>query len=351
MRARQGCADHRRTGVSAAAANGLDIGRSGKNLRPAVPRWRDRRRYRRAVPERPPPILVTGAHRSGTTWVGRMLALAPGVGYVHEPFNPRFSAGAFERYFTVVTAENQARYAAELERALGFRYELGTRLRKRHRPRDVARSLRDLARTERLRRRSPQPLVKDPIALLSAEWLAERFGMEVVVLIRHPAAFAASLKRLGWKHSFATFFEDGELPEILRPFEREIREQAERPGAILDQAALLWRLLYHAVDGYRERHPDWIFLRHEDASLEPLSTFERLYERLGLELTPTARGAIERATASDNPAAPTSPHAVELDSAASLGRWRADLTAEEVETLRERTRDVWPRFYTDADWA
>ncbi|HUH21151.1 MAG TPA: hypothetical protein VLZ09_04715, partial [Gaiellaceae bacterium] len=58
------------------------------------------------------PILVTGAHRSGTTWVGKMLALAPGVGYVHEPFNPRFSAGRFDRYFTVVTRENEARYAS-----------------------------------------------------------------------------------------------------------------------------------------------------------------------------------------------------------------------------------------------
>jgi len=55
-------------------------------------------------------------------------------------------------------------------------------------------------------------------------------------------------------------------------------------------------------------------------------------------------------SASGNPAELTTPHAVELDSAASLGRWRDDLTAEEVETLRERTRDVWPRFYSDVDW-
>ena len=94
--------------------------------------------------------------------------------------------------------------------------------------------------------------------------------MDVVVLIRHPAAFAASLKRLGWKHSFATFIQDGRVPEVVRPFEAEIREQAERPGEILAQAALLWRLLYNAVDGYRERHPDWAFVRHEDASLDPV---------------------------------------------------------------------------------
>jgi sulfotransferase family protein len=301
-----------------------------------------------------PPILVTGAHRSGTTWVGKMLALAPGVLYVHEPFNPRTAAGLsparFDRYFTVVTSENERRYRPGLERTLKLRYDLAAQLRSVRGPRDLARTARDLVRVERARRAAARPLLKDPIALLSAEWLGAAFGMDVVVLIRHPAAFAASLKRLGWKHSFATFLDDGRLPQVLAPYEGEIREQAREPGDILTQAALLWRLLYNAVDGYRERHPDWVFLRHEDASVDPVATFERLYERLGLELTAEARDAIERASAPDNPAELSTPHAVELDSAASLGRWREQLTPAEVDELRERTRDVWPRFYSDADW-
>ena len=298
----------------------------------------------------PKPILVTGAHRSGTTWVGKMLALAPGVAYLHEPFNPRFSAGAFDRYFTVVTVENESRYAGELERTLAFRYELLTRLRRRHAPKDVARSVRDFARAQRPRRSGARPLMKDPIALLSAEWLAARFGMDVVVLIRHPAAFAASLKRLGWRHSFATFLDDGRLPEVVRPYEDEIRAQAREPGDILAQAALLWRLLYNAVAGYRERHPDWVYLRHEDASLDPVGTFERLYGELDLERTSPARAEIARASAPGNPAELSTPHDVELDSAASLGRWREQLTEDEVATLRQRTGDVWPRFYSDSDW-
>ena len=140
------------------------------------------------------------------------------------------------------------------------------------------------------------------------------------------------------------------MPEVVRPYEAEIREQAERPGEILAQAALLWRLLYNAVADYRERHPDWVFLRHEDASLDPLGTFERLYGELGLELTTEARREIEQSTAAGNPAELASPHAVALHSAASLGRWREQLTPEEIDTLRERTRDVWPRFYSDVDW-
>jgi len=300
------------------------------------------------------PILVTGAHRSGTTWVGKMLALAPGVAYIHEPFSPRTAAGlspaGFDRYFTVVTSENQARYRPGLEQTIRFRYGLGAQLRSLRGGRDLARIPRDLVRVERARLSGARPLVKDPIALLSAEWLAETFEMDVVVLIRHPAAFAASLKRLGWKHSFATFIQEGRVPEVVRPYEAEIRQQAERPGEILAQAVLLWRLLYNAVDGYRERHPDWAFVRHEDASAEPVATFERLYAQLGLDLTPAAKEAIARASAPDNPAELATPYAVELDSAASIGRWREDLTAEEVETLRERTRDVWPRFYSDEDW-
>src|SRR5215831_9468235 len=108
-----------------------------------------------------PPILVTGAHRSGTTWVGRMLALAPGVGYIHEPFNPRTPAGLssapFDRYFTVVTTENEGRYLPGLERTVAFRYDLGAQLRWEHRPVELARGARDFARLlpPRLRRARP----------------------------------------------------------------------------------------------------------------------------------------------------------------------------------------------------
>jgi hypothetical protein len=301
------------------------------------------------------PILVTGAHRSGTTWVGKMLALAPGVGYVHEPFSPKtpngLSPAGFERYYTVVTTENEGRYRPGLERSLELRYDLGSQLRSVRTWRDVARIPRDYRRLRSRRRNGRRPLMKDPIALLSAEWLSATFGMDVVVLIRHPAAFAASIKRLGWRHSFATFFDErGRLPDVIAPFEAEIRAQAERPPDALAQAALLWRLLYNAVDGYRERHSDWKFLRHEDASLDPAGTFERLYKQLDLELTPAARAEIEQSSASGNPSELPTPHAVTLDSAASLGRWRGQLTPEEAETLRERTRDVWPRFYAESDW-
>ena len=52
-------------------------------------------------------ILITGSPRSGTTWIGKMIASAPSVGYIHEPFNPAHNTGicaaCIEDWFTYIT--------------------------------------------------------------------------------------------------------------------------------------------------------------------------------------------------------------------------------------------------------
>jgi hypothetical protein len=45
------------------------------------------------------PILVTGSHRSGTTWAGQMVAAAPHTAYIHKPLNPVVKFGAIAEPF------------------------------------------------------------------------------------------------------------------------------------------------------------------------------------------------------------------------------------------------------------
>ena len=52
-----------------------------------------------------PPIFVTGTHRSGTTWVSKMLAV-PGLWHVHEPFSPL--KGAWPETFTYLRPDGEA---------------------------------------------------------------------------------------------------------------------------------------------------------------------------------------------------------------------------------------------------
>ncbi|MBK8419704.1 sulfotransferase [Candidatus Villigracilis saccharophilus] len=58
------------------------------------------------------PILVSGAHRSGTTWVGRMLAANPQTAYISEPLNVLHRRGVYraevDRWYTYITEENRS---------------------------------------------------------------------------------------------------------------------------------------------------------------------------------------------------------------------------------------------------
>ena len=69
---------------------------------------------------------MTGAHRSGTTWVGKMLARGPGVGYIHEPFNPLTSPGIrrapIHVFFQYVCPENEELFLPGVSRTLEFSY-------------------------------------------------------------------------------------------------------------------------------------------------------------------------------------------------------------------------------------
>jgi hypothetical protein len=301
------------------------------------------------------PILVTGAHRSGTTWVGEMLCLSPQVGMLLEPFNPitppGISSGPFDRFFLYVTEENEGPFVEPLERTLEFRYQLRRQIPHVRSAHSLGRTVQDFSSFTLNRLRRARPLFKDPIAVFSSEWIVSRFDAQPVVLVRHPAAFASSLKRLGWTHTFEHFLDQ---PLLLRDhlgrFEDEIRDFAETPREIVDQAILLWRLIYSAVATFRERHPDWIFLRHEEASLDPMGTFEHLFGVLGVELDDRIRKAIAESSAAGNPTELRHRHDVRLDSRASVDSWKRKLSAEEIERIRGGVADVAPAFYSDEDW-
>ena len=60
------------------------------------------------------PILVTGMHRSGTTWVGKMLSAGTGTAYISEPLNLFHRPGVFDapvnNWYKYICEENQDAY-------------------------------------------------------------------------------------------------------------------------------------------------------------------------------------------------------------------------------------------------
>jgi len=68
------------------------------------------------------PILVTGSHRSGTTWVGRILEQSGRVRYHYEPLNvihePEAGRPVIEHEYLYICDENARDYEAFLETLL-----------------------------------------------------------------------------------------------------------------------------------------------------------------------------------------------------------------------------------------
>jgi hypothetical protein len=303
------------------------------------------------------PILVTGAHRSGTSWVGRMIALSPAVLYIHEPFNvsdgpgPGVCGVTFENWFTYIDATNERRYYAPLHRTIVLDYDLAAALRSIRRPGDLCRVAREYLRFTKHARRRARPLLKDPLALLSAEWLAMQFNMSVVVVIRHPAAFVSSIKRLNWPHPFEHFARQERLMDtLLRPFASQVQLYATTEQTLLDQAILLWKILHHAIAEYQQRHPDWIFIRHEDLARDYLNGFRNLYRCLDLEFTDSAAAAVEEYCNSANATEGLAPYALRRNSRSSIWSWQRHLTAPEIARIRNSVEDLSRVFYSDEDW-
>ena len=306
------------------------------------------------------PILVTGSIRSGTTWVGQVLGTAPGVAAIHEPFNKDHPVGVFahrwsHQYAYVTDGGHETE---EIERAmvdtLDFRYRPLLHLGRPETPLRTVGALRDLPRFWYRRHLSrPRPLIKDPIALLSAEWLSERFDMDVMIMVRHPGGFAWSYRRIAEPNRFADLLHQAALLEgPLAPYVDEV-ERGARTDDPIEQAAILWRILYSIVVRYQIRHPDWVIARHEDLSVDPYRGFLDLFECLGLSFTEKTRRFIDRTTNHLNPVeAPQGRlHHIRRNSRDNVSVWQRRLSPEEIAQVRDLTGDVADRFYTDSSWS
>lgn len=304
------------------------------------------------------PILVTGAHRTGTTWVGKMLAAAPGVAYISEPLNvlhrPGVMRAPVKHWYTYLCRENEAAYLPALRETLSFRYHPWAELRSLRSRKDALRMGRDWSTFWRGRLGRCRPLLKDPFAVFSIPWFIERLGCQVVVTVRHPAAFASSLKRLVWPFDFGDLLAQPLLlRDWLEPYRSEMVAFRDQSQDAVGQAGLLWRMVYTVVAACRERFPQVHIARHEDLSLAPVEGFQALYQAIGLRFTPQADAAVRSASSSDNPVelSKKRTHSVRLDSRASLYNWKRRLSPEEIGRIRSSTGEIAQSFgYTEMDW-
>ena len=301
------------------------------------------------------PILVTGTHRSGTTWVGRMLAADSATAYISEPLNVLHRPGVLRapvtHWYQYICEDNQGEYLPAFKELLDFDYHLWDEIRSLKSRRDFLRMGRDFAIFYNGLMRGQRVLMKDPFAVFSAEWFAKCLNCKVVVAVRHPAGFVSSLKRLNWPFDFQDLLDQ---PLLLRDFLEPDREKMEaaRRDDIIGQASLLWNVIYRSAHTMLQRNPGFIAVRHEDLSLDPVNGYRKLYDLLGLDFTRRVERTILNSSSSENPAEPSRKniYSVNLDSRTNIDNWKKRLTDEEIGRIRAITEEVSSRYYSDAEW-
>lgn len=294
-------------------------------------------------------ILVTGTHRSGTTWVGRTLSQPPNVELVYEPFNLETTRYNFEykfdywfehvptskkrreieKVFDQYIPNNFLQYPAKICRESG--YSLKTPL--------------IFAKYLLLSSNRPRFLLKDPIALLSAGWLYERYDLKVICMIRNPLAFTGSLKKQSWDFDFRNFLQQEELLNTrLSPYKEEMQRVYEK-GDFIDRVSLLWNVLNFVILDYQKRYPEWFFMKHGKLARKPVKNFRRMFDYLDLEFTDEIENYIREFTSGKNPMEAKSNKYQPRDAEQTIEAWRNRLTEEEIERVKEATSKIYHELY------
>ena len=312
-------------------------------------------------------VLVTGSNRSGTTWFGTMLSLSGKFLEVYEPFNhliytPKFfSQAPFADHYHYVLQEESSRVKRYVNdriiySALTTQSTYTEGLGELPKLDQIVKLYRGLNNLISLIIQKKRLLIKDPIGLLSADWLAREYGAQVIVLIRHPAAYVSSIKRLNWDMSLTSFSTQKEfmatLPEdLVSQINQQVNDRPPCDGYNLEDAALSWKIFHYVIHAYQQLYPDWLFLKHEDLCRNFLQGFDHLYSWLALPFTEEIKNTMQQyCNRQDAVELGTNVHVLKRDSSIIPNLWRKNLNQDEVDRIREITEDIANFFYDDVSW-
>ncbi|MEG9328956.1 sulfotransferase domain-containing protein [Salinimicrobium catena] len=287
------------------------------------------------------PILITGSHRSGTTWLGHIINQSDQIYRIHEPFNigiESYPHSPLKFWFEHLDPTKENPEIKGYIESFNWNYRKGLN----EKTGKNLEKLLYLIKSQLYKRY----LYKDPIALASAEWFFTQFNTQVIVSMRHPAAFVTSLVQKRWDFDFSNFTKQPLLiRDHLYQYETEIQKYTAFKKPLFENAILLWNCLYQIILTYRCKYSkQWYFIKNEDLSMNPIKEYEKIFNYLGLKFTTEVRQEIIKTTKVDRS------DSINRKSLDNIQKWKKILTPSEISIIREKTYPLWRNFYSEEDW-
>lgn len=272
------------------------------------------------------PLLVTGSHRSGSTWIGKVIEQSDDFIYLNEPTSLNDIPGSLSsiKYWFHYIQNSDNEMIRELI------------------------SLNQNALDQKKR-----ALYKDPLAFFSIDTFINELNADILIAVRHPAAFVSSLKRLGWTHDFNHFLEQEELMETyLYPFVDQIQDFAKNEKDIIDQGILLWNIINLNTLKFKQKYPQIYTVLHEDLSLDPMNEFKKIFNCFDIHFASKTNQFLIETTNQDNnsEAQNNVTHQLHRNSKANIYNFKKRLTKKEISRIRKGTETISHAFYNQKWW-
>jgi len=283
-------------------------------------------------------ILITGSTRSGTTYVGQVLAENNDLIYLWEPFQvglkERNPAGVFDYWFEYLEEDSPKEKIVldYLQRYDNLNKQDLLRLRTRNLGR-LSFELKNIIKKIQFNfREKYRFILKDPIAFYSAEWLYQQFeNLKVIVMIRNPVSIIESYKRLNWDIGF---IEMKRQEKLLRQLPIEcvslINEYSNSRVDIVDKGILFWKIIYKKAFDYQEKYRNqWLFIKLEDLEENEETIMKTIFDYCQLEYSKIRKASdqkwLKNASISDV-------------------RRKKILSRKEIDKIKESTYDIAQNF-------
>jgi hypothetical protein len=190
-------------------------------------------------------------------------------------------------------------------------------------------------------------LIKDPLAALSSNYLAEEYNLDVIVIIRHPAAYFTSMKKLRWGVDSSNFLKQQLL---MKDYLNSFKSQLESSKKLIERAVMEYLCVNTVLENYRKKNKRFMLVRFEDLCLNPIQQIKKIYEQLSLDYSEKVEQVIINYTSDKNIIFSENVSDIKRNSKRLVNSWKDILSDEEVGFIRDKTYPFAKKYYDDFTW-
>jgi len=271
-------------------------------------------------PMRTPPILLLSYPRSGSSWVGEILATSDELAYLFEPVNHPYQeyyrGPALADLSDPITYQAYSNYSQD-----AF---LGMPPKKKY----PGENLRGFSLIGRKRRRL---LIKE-VNPRAADFYCRRYHPTIIFLLRHPAAVALSFWELGWLAS----------PDVQI-------DAVDLDGDDWEKFGYAYGVtMKNALKTVKQSKVKYTTILYENIASAPLSEFRKIFEYLGVKIPENYEDVIDEFCFSGTA---IQGYQTRRISKKMIAKWKDKLSPEVIHQIQRGYFQSGLVFYqSDADW-